>query len=114
VLIVDDNADAGELLEYALKAHGFQTVLTQSPHEALELALERSPCVAVLDIGLPEMDGVELAKRLRVDHPNMTMLALTGYGQQADRVRTREAGFAEHLVKPVDIGALVVLLDALT
>jgi two-component system CheB/CheR fusion protein len=84
--------------------------------QALEAAPGFRPDVALLDIGLPVMDGYELARRLRwaagrdPHSPRLTLVALTGYGEQADRQRSRDAGFMHHLVKPVDLDALVALL----
>jgi signal transduction histidine kinase/ActR/RegA family two-component response regulator len=108
VLVVDDNRDAAEMLAMLLESRGYTTYVAHDPVEALELAHEYVPDAAVLDLGLPVMDGYELARRLRAlpNWAHVKLLALTGYGQDVDRVRSKDAGFAEHLVKPVDLGTL--------
>jgi CheY-like chemotaxis protein len=111
VLIVDDNPDAAETLSSLLALHGCQVRVASNPHEALASAAGFAPTVAVLDIGLPEMDGYELASRLRERlGPDLRLLAVTGYGQASDHARAREAGFDGHLVKPVDAAALLAAL----
>jgi PAS domain S-box-containing protein len=111
VLLVDDNEDARELLADALRAAGHDVEAAADPVEALASVRRFVPQVAVLDIGLPVMDGYELSGRLRELLPVQPwMIALTGYGQERDRVRSAEAGFHEHLVKPVDLQGL---LDAI-
>jgi CheY-like chemotaxis protein len=112
VLIVDDNADAAELLGRALAEHGWNTRVAVDGPSALAAALEFAPQVALLDIGLPLMDGYEVGRRLR-ERGAIHLVALTGYGQRADRRRSRAAGFAEHLVKPVDLKTLRAVLTRL-
>jgi signal transduction histidine kinase len=107
VLIVDDNADAAELLHLLLKAAGHRVTTAHDPLEAMELVETLAPEVAVLDIGLPVMDGYELGARIRKQAPSCRLIALTGYGQSEDRTRSAAAGFHAHLVKPVDISALL-------
>ncbi len=112
VLVVDDNRDAADVVAWSLSAMGYATEVAYDGAEAVELARRFHPQVAVLDIGLPSLDGYELAARLR-DDPDVTVLvtiALTGYGQRSDRARSREAGFTAHLVKPVDIDQLDALI----
>jgi PAS domain S-box-containing protein len=112
VLIVDDNEDGAEMLGAALERRGYRTRVAHDAPTALVLAAEFAPDVAFLDIGLPVMDGYELAAHLR-DIPglaNMRLIALTGYGQESDRRRTHEAGFHVHLVKPVDIDTIEAAL----
>jgi signal transduction histidine kinase/CheY-like chemotaxis protein len=108
VLLVDDNVDAGEMLAEALRELGHEVHLAREGGAALELALRIEPDIAVLDLGLPGMDGYELARAIRRSLADRTprMIALTGYGQPTDRRRTAEAGFLAHLVKPVGIDAL--------
>jgi len=104
VLVVDDNADAAELLSEMLTADHFLVRHALDGPSALTVAAEFQPDVAVLDIGLPVMDGYELAARFR-EHPQLArtkLIALTGYGQADDRRRSAEAGFTVHLVKPVE------------
>ena len=115
VLIVDDNVDALELLAEALAAAGHEVEVAQDPAAALELAQTFNPEVAILDIGLPVMDGYELAARMRKQlggKPAPRMVALTGYGQVHDRVRAADAGFDQHFVKPVEIRRLLETIAA--
>lgn len=108
VLVVDDNQDGAEMLAEILSLHGYETRIAQDASSALRVAAEFTPEIAFLDIGLPVMDGYELAARLR-EVPSLAklhLIALTGYGQSEDRRRTREAGFQQHLVKPVDMDAI--------
>jgi len=105
VLIVDDNNDAADSLADLLRDAGHEVEVAYSPVAALKLVETFRPEVAVLDIGLPVMDGYELAARLRSNPvtANCLLIALTGYGQSHDRLRSEEGGFQYHLVKPVDI-----------
>ncbi len=116
ILIVDDNRDAAHLLAEFLGLRGYLVEVAHDGPSALELAASVRPEVALLDIGLPGMTGYELAVRLRErpDLSGMKLVAVTGYGQQTDRMRSHEAGFDEHLVKPLDLEALRVLLDRMT
>jgi CheY-like chemotaxis protein len=111
ILIVDDNADAAELLGMLLRADGHTVLLAHDPLEALRVAQAFQPQVALLDIGLPVMDGYELAARLRDTTPACRLIALTGYGQDADRRRSEASGFDGHLVKPVDLDLLIATLN---
>jgi signal transduction histidine kinase/ActR/RegA family two-component response regulator len=114
VLIVDDNRDAAVVLEEALGELGHVTRSAFDAPSALCVARDFGPDVALLDIGLPVMDGYELARRLR-DLPGMSgirLVAVTGYGQDADRARSRDAGFYEHLVKPIDLDQVTRALGA--
>jgi signal transduction histidine kinase len=109
VIVVDDNHDAAAMLKSALELMGFVVKVAHDGPSALELAASFRPEVGLVDIGLPVMDGYELAERFResADGPNgMRLVAVTGYGQDADRQRSAEAGFARHLVKPIDLGEL--------
>ena len=112
VLVVDDNVDVAELLSEALRIHGFQTAVEHDAQTALERWRRFVPHAAVLDVGLPDVDGYELARTLRAEHGrNATLIAATGYGQQKDRLRAAAAGFDCHFVKPVSVHDLVVALD---
>ncbi len=104
ILVVDDNEDGAEMLSVALGHKGHDTRTAYDAATALKLAEEFVPDLAFLDIGLPEMDGYELATRLRrlPGLEGIYLVALTGYGQESDRRKTRAAGFDQHLVKPVD------------
>jgi PAS domain S-box-containing protein len=116
VLIVDDNPDAAETLAAALRLHGMAVEVAHDGPQALKAAPRFRPDVGLLDIGLPVMDGYELARRLRsaaARDPQsraLKLIALSGYSEQSDRERSREAGFLEHLVKPVDLDALLALI----
>ncbi len=115
VLVVDDNDDARELLAEALASVGHDVRAAADPAAALAVVSTFVPEVAILDIGLPVMDGYELAGRLREQlHGRVPrMIALTGYGQPHDRERSREAGFDLHLVKPIDLARLLEIVDEL-
>jgi CheY-like chemotaxis protein/two-component sensor histidine kinase len=115
ILLVDDNVDAATTLAHSLAAHGHATFIAHDGTTALALAHTRhEPLdVCILDLGLPGMDGWELARRLRshASTSHSTLIALTGYGQQADRERSAQAGFLHHFVKPVDLDMLHALLS---
>ena len=115
IMLVDDNADALTTLAEALRLVGYTVEVAVDGDSALELALDFKPRLAVLDIGLPGMDGYELASRLRLAgvHPVLKLVALTGYGQPAEKQRALEAGFDHHLVKPVDFPHLQGVIEAL-
>lgn len=110
VLVVDDNEDAARVLREALKELGHEVMVATDGPSALELVEDFKPEVALLDIGLPGMDGYELARRLR-RLPGMPaglrLVAVSGFGQKDDRQRSLEAGFADHLIKPVRLEALM-------
>jgi len=108
VLLVDDNEDARELLGGLLELQGYQIEVASDATGALAIAERWKPEVVVLDLGLPEVDGWELARMLR-QLPGLAgarIVALTGYGSEHDRVRSREAGIDVHLLKPVEISQL--------
>jgi PAS domain S-box-containing protein len=115
LLVVDDNVDAAATLAMLLEACGYEVMVENDSLRALELAQRERPDAALLDIGLPEMDGNELARRLRADPRTRPALlvAITGYGQEQDRRAALEAGFDHHLVKPVDLGKLAAILAGL-
>jgi signal transduction histidine kinase/ActR/RegA family two-component response regulator len=112
ILVVDDNADAASLLATLLEDYGHQVFVEYGSRRALERAQKERPDVCLLDIGLPEIDGNELARRLRNQHETAgcLLIAISGYGQESDREQTRAAGFDCHLIKPVDTGELAALL----
>ncbi|BDT60045.1 hypothetical protein MasN3_35390 [Massilia varians] len=112
VLVVDDNVDAAVTLSMVLEAAGHQTLVEHGALAALERARASAPQVCLLDIGLPEMDGKELARRLRADPvtTDALLVAVTGYGQDSDRRQIMAAGFDHHLVKPVDMERLAAIL----
>jgi len=103
VLIVEDHGDSRESLRILLEASGHRVDVAQNGLDGLELALTKHPEIAILDIGIPGIDGYQLAKEIRsADRGTTYLVALTGYGQPIDRRRALEAGFNEHMVKPVD------------
>jgi signal transduction histidine kinase len=103
VLVVDDNEDAAWLLAEALRLAGHEVAVCHDGNEALELARDYGPEIAFLDIGLPGLDGYTLCSRLREMPAKPKVVAVTGYGQAADRDRARAAGFDMHFVKPVSL-----------
>lgn len=112
VLVVDDNVDVAELLSEALKLQGFETETAHDALAALDVWRRFEPRAGILDLGLPELDGYELARRLRSEHgPQPVLIAATGYGQAQDRRRAAEAGFDCHLTKPVSVDELIRFLD---
>ncbi|MBD8541947.1 response regulator [Oxalobacteraceae sp. CFBP 8761] len=113
VLVVDDNIDAAVMLAMLLEANGHQVQVEHDPLEALAATLANPPQVCLLDIGLPGIDGLELARRLRArpGTAHALLIAITGYGQESDRQQILQAGFDHHLVKPIDIAQLYTLLD---
>jgi PAS domain S-box-containing protein len=114
ILIVDDNVDAAQMLGELLRQSGHEVQIAHDGSQALTLAQESRPDVAVLDIGLPVMDGYELAEQLRAKCAGHVpyLIALTGYGQATDRAQSKRAGFDEHLVKPVDTATLLRIVHA--
>ena len=114
ILIVDDDVDAADSIAMLLRLEGHHTATAYAPHEALAQVPSLQPELILLDIGLPDIDGYELARRLRAaDHlGGVRLVALTGYGQAEDRQRARDAGFDDHLVKPVEFATLKQILAA--
>ncbi len=116
VLVVDDNVDAVESLGLLLQASGHDVRTAYDGPSALEVAFDFRPNLVLLDIGLPGIDGFEVAKRLRQepDISNAVLVAMTGYGQATDRQRSQEAGFNYHLVKPADFGNVQQILATIS
>jgi CheY-like chemotaxis protein len=114
VLVVDDNVDAADMLAETLGLEGYEVEQAHDGVMALARAATFGPDVVLLDIGLPELDGDEVARRLRQQPggDSLLLVALTGYGQASDRQRSREAGFDVHFVKPADLERLLALLEA--
>jgi signal transduction histidine kinase len=113
ILLVDDNEDAAAMLGEILRAAGHDVRTAADGPAALELAKEFRPELAVLDIGLPAMDGYELGSRLllQLGPPAPVLFALSGYGQESDRAKSEAAGFALHLVKPLDAASLLSAIE---
>ncbi|WP_081672289.1 ATP-binding response regulator [Lysobacter sp. HA18] len=114
VLVVDDNVDAAESMGMVLELLGLEHRVVFDGQSAIDSMAEFHPDVVLLDIGMPGMDGCEVAQRIRAqrEFDDVQLVALTGWSQTQDRERTRAAGIDHHLSKPVDIGALQALLDA--
>jgi CheY-like chemotaxis protein len=113
VLIVDDNEDLVTMLRAALEHLGYVVGVAHDGATAVAQAERFQPTTVLLDIGLPVMDGYEVARRLRAqpNGPLLKLLAVTGYGQESDRRRTRDAGFDHHIVKPIDLHHLEQLIE---
>ncbi|SNT18275.1 PAS domain S-box-containing protein [Noviherbaspirillum humi] len=113
-LVVDDNPDALEMLVMLLEADGHRVGRARDGEEALTVARRFAPRVVLLDLGLPKLDGWEVARRLRADPATAgaLVIALSGYGQASDRERSRDAGFDDHLLKPADIDAVYAAVAA--
>ena len=108
ILIIEDNADARDALRVLLELEGHAVEAVEEGQQAIELARAKDPDIALVDIGLPGMDGYQVARQLRAS-PRLRqpiLVALTGYGQAQDRARSHEAGFDEHLVKPASVDDL--------
>jgi len=113
ILVVDDNVDAANTLDVLLRSLGHETCVAHDGVKALRMAAEFRPDVVLLDIGMPGLDGYEVARRLNAlkKERRFRIVAVTWWGQESDRQRSREAGFDLHLVKPVDAGALLRALE---
>ena len=113
IMVVDDNVDAAAMLALLLESNGHEVHVEHAALPALVASEHAAPHVFLLDIGLPDIDGIELARRLRArsSAQHAVLVAITGYGQEQDRARTAAAGFNHHLVKPVDMQKLYAILD---
>jgi CheY-like chemotaxis protein len=109
ILVVDENADAAETTAEALRYAGHEVRYARDGVAALNLLARFSPEVALIDIGLPVMDGCELAKQIAIKYPDRVpvLIAFTGYGESSDLEQTRASGFCSHLVKPVNLEVLL-------
>ena len=114
VLVVDDNEDAARTLALLLELLGMDFRIASDAPRALAVAADFEPHVCLLDIGLPGMNGYELARRLRADprHANAVLIAITGWGGAQDQQQAYAAGFADHFRKPADITRLSAVLEA--
>ena len=115
LMVVDDNDDAAQMLSLLLETLGHRVWVANNATDALKTAQAKSPSVLFLDIGLPDMDGYELARRLRTikETSSALLVAVTGYGQPEDKVKALQAGFDHHIVKPVRLSALTALLHSI-
>jgi two-component system CheB/CheR fusion protein len=114
IVIIEDNRDSRDLLCQLLSLAGFECHAADNGASGLALIDDVRPDVAIVDVGLPEVDGFAVARRIRAEpgHDRVSLIALTGYGQSSDRAQALEAGFDEHLVKPINAESLLQLLDA--
>jgi CheY-like chemotaxis protein len=111
VLVADDNVDAGESLAMLLRLDGHDVELATNGPQALELFERMKPEIAILDIGMPGLNGYEVAMRIRQKAKNgITLIAVTGWGQEADKARAAASGFDHHFTKPVEPGVLSALV----
>jgi CheY-like chemotaxis protein len=112
ILVADDNVDAAESLGLVIRMWSHEVCVAQSGSAALEIALRDRPDVCILDIGMPDMSGYEVARCIRSQAwgGGTVLFALTGWGQSEDVERAKAAGFDEHMTKPVDLARLAVLL----
>jgi CheY-like chemotaxis protein len=115
ILVVDDNRDAAEIMAMLLKVLGAEVESVFGGQDALRAMETYRPDVVLMDIGMPEMDGYEVARQIRqqAEYDHVTLIALTGWGQDEDRRKSHAAGFDYHLTKPADVGALQTLLNSL-
>lgn len=114
ILVADDNRDGAEIMSMLLNLSGHETYVAHTGTEALEIAGRLRPDIALLDIGLPDFTGYEVAERIRQEGwgRGMLLIAITGWGQADDKRRALAAGFDHHLTKPVDPDQLEALLAA--
>ena len=112
VLVVDDNADAADSLAMLLQVRGDEVRVAYDGEEALAAEAAFQPEAILLDIGMPKLSGYDVARRVRdLRGPGVLIVAITGWGQEDDRQRARDAGFDHHFTKPVDYTALLDLVD---
>jgi len=111
ILVVDDNADAAQMLEVLLKLNGHEVRIAFDGETGIAVNEEFQPEAALLDIGLPGISGYETARRIREKNPDILLIAVSGWGAENDRLRSSEAGFNYHLVKPVELGDVEKLLS---
>ena len=113
IMVVDDNADVAQMLSMFVEALGHRVFVEHSSRKALERAKKDTPDVCLIDVGLPDMDGNELARRLRnqPETAEAVLIAITGYGQEQDRISALGAGFNYHFIKPVNSKELAKLLS---
>ncbi len=116
IVIVDDNVDAANSLAEVLKLIGHEIFVEHEPLNGLELIFKVNPHICILDIGLPQMDGYEMAKRIRINtsFDDTYLIAVTGYGQENDKKNAKDSGFNLHLVKPVDLDQLYESIEILS
>jgi CheY-like chemotaxis protein len=115
ILVIDDFADGREMLVTALELHGHEVFSAATGQEGIEMAIRHRPDIALVDIGLPDIPGYDVGREVRRHTGGqITLIALTGYGQPGDRARSEQVGFHAHLVKPIDPLRLLEIVDQLT
>ncbi len=112
ILVVDDCYDSAEMLATFLELRGHEAHVANDGRSAIAEAVRLGPDVAILDIGLPDLDGCEVARALRQGKPDIVLIALTGYGGEQDRLDFRNAGFDVHFMKPVDLPELAAVVSS--
>jgi CheY-like chemotaxis protein len=115
VLVADDNRDAADSLAMLLEMNGHEVMVVHGGLDALAVAAESRPDAVILDIGMPDVTGYEVARQMRAAEwgSGITLIAVTGWGQKDDKARATEAGFDHHLTKPVDLDRIEALLQGL-
>lgn len=113
VLVVDDNIDSAQSMSLLLELEGHEVTCAHDGHSALDAASAFDPEVVLLDLGLPEINGYEVARRLRAEprHAGVLLIAISGYGRDQDRAASQEAGFDFHLTKPADPDMVMQLMQ---
>jgi CheY-like chemotaxis protein len=113
ILVADDNYDGADTLKMLLESSGHEVHVAHTGAEALEIAKRVRPEIALLDIGMPDMSGYEVAEGIRHEAwgKDLTLIAVTGWGQDSDKRRALAAGFDQHLTKPIDLSALRALVE---
>lgn len=114
ILIVDDNEAAANILQKLLKLHGYKVDVSYSGTDAVEKIKKLNPNIVFLDIGMPDVDGYEVARRVRMTSWNGSIIALSGFGQESDKGRSLKAGFSHHLVKPAGIADILAIIETFT
>lgn len=111
ILIADDSRDITDTFAAVFDAYGYCTCIAHDGQEAVERAEAQTPDVAFVDIGMPRLNGYEVAERLRVSCPNTLLIAVSGWGSPADKQKAADAGFHHHFVKPADLDVLIHLVE---
>jgi DNA-binding response OmpR family regulator len=111
LLVIEDNTDARQALRMLLENDGHEVHEAADGEAGVAAALELAPDLVLVDIGLPLLDGYEVARQLRAANREMRLIALTGYGRDEDKARAEEAGFDAHLLKPVGIERLRAIIE---
>ena len=112
ILIIDDQPDALRALSLWLQLRGYTVHMAENGEAGVALASVLRPDVVLCDLGLPDIDGFTVARRLRHMQPLPVLAALTGYGSDADRARSKAAGFIRHFLKPADLNEVLALIEA--